>query len=72
MNRSTETGYWKTTGKDRPVTYNKNSVGMVKTLVFHKGCAPRGQRTDWVIHEYRIEDRNLADMGDAQVWLYSS
>ncbi|XP_027078451.1 NAC domain-containing protein 82-like [Coffea arabica] len=66
MNRSTETGYWKTTGKDRPVTYNKNSVGMVKTLVFHQGCAPRGQRTDWVIHEYRIEDKNLADMGYAQ------
>ncbi|KAL3528063.1 hypothetical protein ACH5RR_012719 [Cinchona calisaya] len=66
MNRATETGYWKTTGKDRPVVYNHSSVGMVKTLVFHQGNAPRGQRTDWVIHEYRIEDKNLADMGVAQ------
>ncbi|XP_060210610.1 NAC domain-containing protein 82-like isoform X2 [Lycium barbarum] len=63
MNRATETGYWKTTGKDRPVLYNEKIVGSVKTLVFHKGNAPRGQRMDWVIHEYRFEDKDMADTG---------
>ncbi|TXG60652.1 hypothetical protein EZV62_015225 [Acer yangbiense] len=32
MNRVTEFGYWKTTGKDRPVHYNNEAVGMIKTL----------------------------------------
>nr|XP_016459506.1 PREDICTED: NAC domain-containing protein 82-like [Nicotiana tabacum]XP_016459507.1 PREDICTED: NAC domain-containing protein 82-like [Nicotiana tabacum] len=66
MNRATETGYWKTTGKDRSITYDEKIVGSVKTLVFHQGHPPRGQRTDWVIHEYKFEDKGLADAGFAQ------
>ncbi|KAL5752123.1 hypothetical protein ACOSQ2_022630 [Xanthoceras sorbifolium] len=66
MNRATEFGYWKTTGKDRPVHYNNEVVGMIKTLVFHQGKAPRGDRTDWVMHEYRIEEKALADRGVVQ------
>ncbi|GAA0155302.1 hypothetical protein LIER_38058 [Lithospermum erythrorhizon] len=64
VNRSTENGYWKTTGKDRSVLYDDRVVGMVKTLVFHKGHPPRGERTDWVFHEYRLQDQQL---GDAEV-----
>ncbi|MCD7469217.1 hypothetical protein HAX54_008078 [Datura stramonium] len=66
MNRATETGYWKTTGKDRAVTYNEKIVGSVKTLIFHQGHPPRGLRTDWVIHEYKFEDKELTDAGFAQ------
>ncbi|CAN4126305.1 unnamed protein product [Withania somnifera] len=66
MNRATEAGYWKTTGKDRSVTYDEKIVGSVKTLVFHLGHPPRGKRTDWVIHEYKFEDKNLIDAGFAQ------
>lgn len=62
-NRSTGVGYWKATGKDRPVVYNSRTVGMKRTLVFHLGKPPRGDRTDWVMYEYRLEDEEIAASG---------
>ncbi|CAN6458602.1 unnamed protein product [Victoria cruziana] len=59
MNRSTEIGYWKTTGKDRPIYNNHQLVGMKRTLVFYIGRAPHGDRTNWVIHEYRLQDKSI-------------
>ncbi|KAI5582696.1 hypothetical protein POPTR_007G109100v4 [Populus trichocarpa] len=64
--RATDIGYWKTTGKDRSVQYKNEVVGMIKTLVFHIGKPPRGERTDWVMYEYRLEEKELADKGIAQ------
>ncbi|KAK4788512.1 hypothetical protein SAY86_019831 [Trapa natans] len=61
-NRATMSGYWKATGIDRQVVASRGSmnqlVGMKKTLVFYKGKAPRGTKTDWIMHEYRLPSRN--------------
>ncbi|OIW19984.1 hypothetical protein TanjilG_31861 [Lupinus angustifolius] len=66
MNRATEVGYWKTTGKDRLIEHRNEVVGMIKTLIFHTGRAPKGDRTDWVMHEFRLEDKEVADKGIPQ------
>ncbi|CAN1321558.1 Protein FEZ [Linum perenne] len=57
-NRVTGAGFWKATGTDRPIYSsegNKSScIGLKKSLVFYKGRAAKGMKTDWMMHEFRL------------------
>ncbi|XP_074294523.1 NAC domain-containing protein 105-like [Silene latifolia] len=54
-NRATLAGFWKATGRDKAVYDKSKLIGMRKTLVFYKGRAPNGHKSDWIMHEYRLE-----------------
>ncbi|KAK4786715.1 hypothetical protein SAY86_010548 [Trapa natans] len=64
-NRAAASGYWKATGTDKiimapsPVTAgerNERNIGVKKALVFYKGRPPRGIKTNWIMHEYRLAE----------------
>ncbi|KAL6190081.1 hypothetical protein ACLB2K_036481 [Fragaria x ananassa] len=55
-NRATVSGYWKATGTDKAIHSASKYVGVKKALVFYKGRPPKGIKTDWIMHEYRLSD----------------
>ena len=52
-NRAAGSGYWKATGADKPIGKPK-ALGIKKALVFYAGKAPKGVKTNWIMHEYRL------------------
>ncbi|RZR76483.1 hypothetical protein BHM03_00001281 [Ensete ventricosum] len=58
-NRAAASGYWKATGTDKAIHTSSGkhrSIGVKKALVFYKGRPPRGLKTNWIMHEYRLAD----------------
>lgn len=60
-NRRTKCGFWKATGTDKTVELapnhsimSHNCYGLRKTLVYYKGRAPKGTKTEWIMNEYRL------------------
>lgn len=53
-NRAAVSGYWKATGTDKSIYSGTKYVGVKKALVFYKGRPPKGIKTDWIMHEYRL------------------
>ncbi|XP_049389810.1 NAC domain-containing protein 2 [Solanum stenotomum] len=55
-NRAAVSGYWKATGTDKAIYSGTKYVGIKKALVFYKGKPPKGIKTDWIMHEYRLSE----------------
>ncbi|KAL5572987.1 hypothetical protein UlMin_022584 [Ulmus minor] len=57
-NRAATSGYWKATGTDKPVLTSGGTqkVGVKKALVFYGGKPPKGIKTNWIMHEYRLAE----------------
>ncbi|KAM0977562.1 hypothetical protein ACFX15_013151 [Malus domestica] len=58
-NRAAASGYWKATGTDKTIVApsgGRQNVGVKKALVFYKGRPPKGIKTNWIMHEYRLPE----------------
>ncbi|CAK9157767.1 unnamed protein product [Ilex paraguariensis] len=60
-NRVTGSGFWKATGIDRPIysaggegREGRECIGLKKSLVYYRGSAGKGTKTDWMMHEFRL------------------
>ncbi|XP_019192995.1 PREDICTED: NAC transcription factor 56-like [Ipomoea nil] len=62
-NRAATSGYWKATGTDKPVLTagGTQKVGVKKALVFYGGKPPKGVKTNWIMHEYRLADNKTSN-----------
>ncbi|XWS10270.1 hypothetical protein CRYUN_Cryun39dG0061200 [Craigia yunnanensis] len=79
-NRVTGSGFWKATGIDKPVYSHGGKghecIGLKKTLVYYRGSAGKGTKTDWMMHEFRLptNDNNTTlsnpkyTLQEAEVW----
>ncbi|KAK8959802.1 NAC transcription factor 25 [Platanthera guangdongensis] len=61
-NRAAASGYWKATGTDKPIISGNENIGVKKALVFYKGRPPKGHKTNWIMHEYRLADAHSINM----------
>ncbi|XP_058073249.1 NAC transcription factor 56-like [Magnolia sinica] len=59
-NRAATSGYWKATGTDKPILTagGTQKIGVKKALVFYGGRPPKGIKTDWIMHEYRLTEND--------------
>ncbi|XP_028117099.1 NAC transcription factor 47-like [Camellia sinensis] len=57
-NRAAGDGYWKVTGTNKTVRFMGADVGFRTALVFYKGIPPKGEKTNWITHEYQLPNNH--------------
>ncbi|XVE51710.1 hypothetical protein DITRI_Ditri02bG0063000 [Diplodiscus trichospermus] len=78
-NRVTGSGFWKATGIDKPIFSVggfQDCIGLKKSLVYYQGSAGKGNKTDWMMHEFRLpaaqnpslSNTNKGNLLEAEVW----
>ncbi|KAM0003372.1 putative transcription factor NAM family [Helianthus debilis subsp. tardiflorus] len=66
-NRVAGSGYWKATGTDKVIMSGTQKLGVKKALVFYVGKAPKGFKTNWIMHEYRLSESSTKDNSGSRV-----
>jgi hypothetical protein len=56
QSRISPNGYWNPIGADETVTSSGCIVGLKKTLIFCTGEPSKGFKTNWIMHEYHLQD----------------
>ncbi|XP_073062065.1 NAC domain-containing protein 72-like [Primulina eburnea] len=71
--RTTGNGYWKATGADKCV-YDRNNVciGYKRSLAFYEGKPPKEKKTNWLMHEYVVDQPASKQHNDANDMLLDS
>ncbi|GMI85586.1 JUNGBRUNNEN 1, NAC domain containing protein 42 [Hibiscus trionum] len=77
-NRVTGSGFWKATGIDKPIYSSSphrqphfgTCIGLKKSLVYYQGCAGKGTKTNWMMHEFRLppDADHFSHPQEAEVW----
>ncbi|XP_062016644.1 transcription factor JUNGBRUNNEN 1-like [Rosa rugosa] len=70
-NRVTKSGFWKATGIDKPVYSVEGEfhtcIGLKKSLVYYRGSAGKGTKTDWMMHEFRLPATNASTGANSNI-----
>ncbi|XP_073316879.1 uncharacterized protein [Primulina huaijiensis] len=53
-NRAAGDGFWKATAIGKKICDNNECIGLKRTLVFYHGKASNGKKTNWIMHEYTV------------------
>ncbi|GAV57306.1 NAM domain-containing protein [Cephalotus follicularis] len=53
-------GYWKSTGIDKDIKNGNQRIGHKRSLDFNEGKHSNGKRTEWKMHEYRLDEKILS------------
>ncbi|XXG45178.1 hypothetical protein AAC387_Pa02g0330 [Persea americana] len=54
--RSTKNGYWKASTGETEIKEGNNVIGTTRSLVFYCGEHPFEKKTNWIMHEYRLNE----------------
>ncbi|XP_076931826.1 NAC domain-containing protein 72-like [Bidens hawaiensis] len=66
-NRMTNSGYWKATGTDKDIVSWNRKRGVKTAMVFYTDNSPTGEKSDWIMHEYRLTEHLAVDNNSSMV-----
>ncbi|KAI3946107.1 hypothetical protein MKX01_024863 [Papaver californicum] len=60
--KASETGYWTETEEECEIYTDSPTIGSRSTFQFFCGQAPNGEKTNWMMHAYKIQQKRLLEI----------